>query len=213
MGVDEASGRPVAHGPARTAGSPRGQCRRGTCRSRSPRSLFGVLGSIPLLVAPACGDDPSAMDREVLLDLADDVGDAVGATLSASWTFSPTSVSCTCRREDIASLDDIGVCTLISSPLVGVSRLAIVQADGFASVRAGDLQLTGAVQADSSLIVAAVASYRLLDTRSLVLVRWDATASEDTSRLEGTWSQRGVLDLGAEGADCTATYSIVAERL
>jgi hypothetical protein len=153
------------------------------------------------------------MDRDVLLDLADDVGDAVGATLSASWTFSPTAISCECRREDISALDDAGVCTLISSPLVGVSRLAIVQADGFASVRAGDLQLTGAVQADVSLSVATVASFRLLDTRSLVLVRWDATASEDATRIEGTWSQRGVLDLGAEAADCTATYAIVAERL
>jgi hypothetical protein len=153
------------------------------------------------------------MDRRVLLDLADDVGDAVGAGLSATWTFTPTAVSCECARDDVAALDEAGICTVVSSPLVGVSRLSILQADGFLSVRAGELQLTGAIGADASLVVAAVASYRLLDQRSLLLIRWDATVSPESTRIEGIWSQRGVIELGAEGADCTATYAIVAERL
>jgi len=149
----------------------------------------------------------------LLLDLADDVGAAVGASLSATWTFSPTALSCDCARNDLSGLDDVAVCTLVSSPLVGVSRLSIVQADGFVSVRAGELQLTGPARADASFTAATVASFRLLDQRSLLLVRWDTVAEDGETRLEGQWSQRGVIDLGTESADCTATYRVSAERL
>ncbi|TPV93896.1 MAG: hypothetical protein B7733_18025 [Myxococcales bacterium FL481] len=170
------------------------------------------------MLAFACGPRPDArdpLDPDVLEDLGQEQGNAVGDTWSGVYRLESERIDCNCPTISDAH-GSVAICELETLNQPEDARIEVIQADGqlLWLTPVEEIRLTGSVDANGSFVVTAVQTEAAAAVTLQSLSRAEGQLERPPApRFHADYWQRVSGELGDETIDCRSHFDVVGTRI
>jgi hypothetical protein len=165
-----------------------------------------------LLVACAGAGDPDPLDPAVIADISQSQGSASGSAWSGIYVATTTNTTCDCPPVELLDGTELDLCALLAAG--DEIELEVTQADGFLSVRADLVQLTGPIDADDGFVVAGTFDFAEPTFEIEVHARLDGEFElvDGAAQMIGLLRHRPLGTVLDEPLDCRVEQDVVGIR-
>jgi hypothetical protein len=185
-------------------------------RLPAPKVIATALLGAALLTGCA-DDDGGPLDAGLLADLATAKGDKQGNEWTGDFDGVAPTIDCDCPTVEVIPTEGGGTYSADLCLLAGDGgqpiQVDVVHADGFVATKR-DLDLSGAIYADDSVVLAGIQDLSNAFGSIQIYSRLDGQFSSDqgSAQLNGLLRQRIVADLATDSVDCEATHDLAIAR-